>query len=470
MISLVSIPFELSPGNPQNVAIGDRAQLRWIAWIDTAVALLSLEIQKILLLAGCMQDSSTCYRTSTLYCTAFTEVSMRWKLEIGIESFLSHHSHTAQELAFASGLGLLQRLPSLSLAPPSHRLQGLLSARCTVQEKATIEEEYFTLVVLPLACSLVIKRAQPPNLGKAVVDYRIPAGTKVADFDNPKSTLGQNTKFKIIGNNTIQEAVEFLDQPQGIFSSILLKVTDKSIFQPNKNDSSSAQLGFRRTDLLPAYNAATIEKGKKTYHHSFQLMQQLNISHGYLLGSLEYVEADGAHVFDLFHGSDFDSKDTSGKPLPNEQVARSFRVRDINFNTIFSAKAELKIIYNFAIEVDWDKKTLQVYFSTGNAPLKKVKESVPNVSKNPKASDPAGKCEWHLQLIKQPLPNPNDPEEKRGDIPHRGIQPSNIHEGIVQLRNFVEDTTTEPLDSNPDGPSNRHKRECNKGKRQETSG
>ncbi|MBW0473027.1 hypothetical protein O181_012742 [Austropuccinia psidii MF-1] len=312
-----------------------------------------------------------------------------------------------------------------------------------------------------------------PSLGKIVVDYRIPASAKVSDFDDPSSALAKNTKFKAIGSNKVDEVVEFEKQPKAPFSSIVFKITDKSIFQPNEKDNSSAQLGFRRTDLLPLYNAPEVEVGKKTYHHSFKLAKPLNISHGYLLGSLEFVAGDGAHMFDIFYGSDFESKETSGKPVPNEQVASSFRVRDINFNPIYSVKAELKTVYNFAIEVDWTKQTLQVFFSTDNNPLVKVGNPAPSIPKNPKAAGSTGKNEWHLQLIKMPIPDPKDPEDKRGDVPHKGLQPPITDEEIVQLRNFVEDTTNEAPNPNPDGDSSGVKRQgkaCRKTKRNRGNG
>ncbi|MBW0487809.1 hypothetical protein O181_027524 [Austropuccinia psidii MF-1] len=286
------------------------------------------------------------------------------------------------------------------------------------------------------------------SYGEMALDYRIPANARVADLSNKASPVGKLTKALLTGGNKPEDVFEFQKQPKTNFSSIIVKINDKSIFQPNRNDNKSAQVGFRRTDIVVNYDAAKLEKGKKTYHHSIQLPKALNNAHGYLLASVEYAEADGAHIYDIHYGTQFDSKDTSGKAKPE---GNNIRVRDVNFQELFSVKADLKTIYNFAIEVDWDKSTLQVYHSTNDSPLKLVKATSPNVSKNPKAAKPAGKCEWHIQMIKEPLPDPKDPEKDRSDVPHKGIQESGINEEVVHLRDFIEDTTKDPVTLNPDG-------------------
>ncbi|PLW50862.1 hypothetical protein PCASD_01098 [Puccinia coronata f. sp. avenae] len=121
--------------------------------------------------------------------------------------------------------------------------------------------------------------------------YRVPLNAKVADIDNPGSALGKLTQFKIIGSNTVNDAYEFQKTPNGKFQSITFKINDNSIFKPDKNPKDD-QVGFRRNDLLPKYDAKAIETKKRTYHHSFIFKKDLDKKHGYLLASVEFPKAE----------------------------------------------------------------------------------------------------------------------------------------------------------------------------------
>jgi len=191
-----------------------------------------------------------------------------------------------------------------------------------------------------------------PNLSKVVVDYRVPLSAKVADLDDPASVMGNRTFFKIMGENSVTESYEFQKTPNGKFQSITFKINDKSIFLPD-NDPKKAQVGFRRNDLLPKYDPKALEVGKKTYHHSFIFKEGLNKTHGYLLASVEFPKENGAHMFDLHWGNAFRSENIEGKLSPD---ANKIKLRDINFETLFSVDMVIGKVFNFAVEIDWDKK------------------------------------------------------------------------------------------------------------------
>ena len=286
---------------------------------------------------------------------------------------------------------------------------------------------------------VVLSALVAPNFSKIILDYRIPLTAKVADLTVKTTALGKLTKDTIQGTNSLAEAYEFLKPATGKFQQMVLKINDKSIFQDQK--------GFRRNDIVPVYDPVSIEKDIKTYHHSFIVKKdgKLDLRHGYLLASVEFAKADGTHIYDIHLGTPFKSDNTAGTKSPD---ADFFRVRDINFKTLFDVKMIPDTIFNFAIEVDWKQNKLSVYHSTGNDKLKQVVKPTAFVATNEKAKNAAGTGEWHIQMIKEPLPNKADPEKERSDVPHKGIQESNIDESIIHFRNFIEDKTT----TDPDGP------------------
>ncbi|CAH7676890.1 hypothetical protein PPACK8108_LOCUS11995 [Phakopsora pachyrhizi] len=284
--------------------------------------------------------------------------------------------------------------------------------------------------------------------GEVVSEYRLGKETKSLDFDNESSALRNKTKFLITGSNKPSQVLEILTDKSSNFAMIATKVNDESIFKPDPEDAKQDQLGFRRLDVLPQYDPTTIETGKKAYHHSLMLSKDsmLDLAHSYLLGSVEDPKT-GGHIYDIVLGTDYDAKNTSGKVAPN---ANKFRVRNMKFADLFTVDAVVGETNNFAIEVDWTKNTVQAFHSKGSENLKAVSKVEAN---DPKAKTVAGTCEWHIQMIKSPLPDPNDTPEQRNDLVHGGIQKSGILESIVQFRNFVEDTSKDPLTANPEGPA-----------------
>ncbi|POW13932.1 hypothetical protein PSTT_03372 [Puccinia striiformis] len=252
-----------------------------------------------------------------------------------------------------------------------------------------------------------------PSFSKIVLDYRIPLTAKVADMADKATALGKLTNATIIGSNKLKDAYAFLPQTGGKFNMVTLKINDKSIFQPDKTNKKNDQVGFRRNDIVPNYDPSKLEVGKKTYHHSFIFDKSLNNKHG-------------THMYDIHHGTPFDAKNTDGKASAD---ANKIRVRDINFETL----------------------SLRVLHSVGDEKLAEVVKSTVITPKNPKVVNVAKTGEWHIQMIKEPLPNPTDKLEERSDVPHKGIQEKGIKEQITMLRNFIEDTTTDAGSTDPDG-------------------
>jgi len=245
-------------------------------------------------------------------------------------------------------------------------------------------------------------------------DFRLTPNMRTADLDNPNSALSRLITYIVKG---AASASQYVAVVPGYSRSpeLQIQIRDDSIFVPGGN-SANAQNGFRRTDVLPAINKATALSGVTTFYQTIRLDSRAPLvhAHGYLLASIEIPTGD--HVWDIFAGSDFDSQNTAHTPSRNSQT---IRVRDLRTNTLFSLPLSYDQAYNFAITVDWSANTLTVYASTGNSPLRKVAGPVSN---DRKAASSSGQGEYHLQLIKFPLPDAKDPVSKRSDVPHVGFQ------------------------------------------------
>lgn len=92
-----------------------------------------------------------------------------------------------------------------------------------------------------------------------------------------------------------------------------------------------------------------------------------------------------------------------GSPFTNPkgdlpvQDAHNFKVLDHALNVLFSTPFTSGCWHNFAVQVDWDNRTLAVLFSKGNMPLKPVTKVMPNLSA---AAGTAGQGEFHFGVLK----------------------------------------------------------------------
>ncbi|EGG04062.1 uncharacterized protein MELLADRAFT_89568 [Melampsora larici-populina 98AG31] len=261
---------------------------------------------------------------------------------------------------------------------------------------------------------------------------------KGSDADNPSSALSKLIKFVVKGQKN--KRGDYLSiNSKGKDVELGIEIKDSSIFCPG-DKTENCQHGFRRTDVLPAIDSTKTLDGVTVFHQSFRMNPQLplNLTHGYLLASIElpnvFACTLGDHVFDIFAGSDFSSNLTQKSPSDPKTI----RIRDLNSKVLYSMPIKNDTLYNTAITVDWVGNSLMVSASEGDDELKIVAGPLEN---SPKVVDPANKLtgEWHVQLIKFPLPNPADPYDKRSDVVHKGLQESNLHEGVFFSNMYVED-------------------------------
>jgi Glycoside hydrolase 131 catalytic N-terminal domain len=98
-------------------------------------------------------------------------------------------------------------------------------------------------------------------------------------------------------------------------------------------------------------------------------------------------------ILDQHPGSPFTNPT---EPLPARK-AEYLKVLDRDLNVVFEAKFIDDAWHNFAVIVDWDKKTLQAFYSQDQRTLLPVSKVVPNLSVKDGA---AGRGEFHFGLLK----------------------------------------------------------------------
>ncbi|KAI0629797.1 hypothetical protein C8Q77DRAFT_1138613 [Trametes polyzona] len=214
---------------------------------------------------------------------------------------------------------------------------------------------------------------------------------------------------------------------------ISVTIDNSSVFIPG---GGPPQFGFRRTDIIAAVNGehteliTRMETNKTIFHFSIQKdeVRPLNYSHEYQIVFIE--PNDGSHVFGVQLGSPF-TNPTGPLPAPN---AHSFKVLDHALNILFTIPFTSHAWHNFAVEVDWNARTLAVWYSQDAELLRLVKGTTPNPTT---AAGPAGQGDFHFTVLKLPIVNPADTPADQGDVVHYGIQEGTV-EGLFYSGVFVE--------------------------------
>jgi hypothetical protein len=218
--------------------------------------------------------------------------------------------------------------------------------------------------------------------------------------------------------------------------AISVAIDNSSVFVPG---GGASQFGFRRTELIAQTNNnhtaldALMEVGVTVFHFSIMMdkAKPLNFSHEYQIVFIE--PNDGTHVFGIQLGSPF-TIPTGPLPAAN---AQSFKVLDHASNILFSTPFSEDTWHNFAVQVDWDNRTLAVLYSANGDTLKAVTKVVSNPTATAGA---AGQGDFHFGVLKLPLANPADSSANQGDVVHHGIQEGTT-EALVYSGVFVESAT-----------------------------
>ncbi|KAG4430857.1 hypothetical protein IFR05_013658 [Cadophora sp. M221] len=236
-------------------------------------------------------------------------------------------------------------------------------------------------------------------------DGRIAQGAVPEDFN----VLASKFKSAVVKGDGLlfSDIVAFPAVEQSLFDistnskAFSLSISDAAIFTPK---GGAPDLLTRRADLLPSIastlaNIATT--GKKTMHFSFQqdVASPLNLTHDYQVAFLETADF-ATHQFDVRVGKVVDA--AAGSPgadgtniVVNGNSKNAAGVQTL-FSTPFTAGFQ-----NFAVQMDFDLNTIQVFHSTENNPLVQVTEPLPN--------DNTGNGEYHFAVLKNAVDGQQPP-------------------------------------------------------------
>ncbi|KAK0717815.1 hypothetical protein B0T26DRAFT_829792 [Lasiosphaeria miniovina] len=265
----------------------------------------------------------------------------------------------------------------------------------------------FSALAAAQKCNLQFDGRLPKDLVAADLDV-------TNDFFDPNNVLGKGLKVSQVSRILPAGAGGLFDE--GVEAQpVEVLISDASIF----ND----QVGFRRSELLPASNDGSdpSTQGVKTVHFSVKKdnVRLLNLTHEYQLFFLESQDFSTNQVV-LKTGT------ILGQNTPDPDTLQLFgNVNDNPPQLLFSTKFLPDTFNNFALTLDFDKLTTQVFFSTGLDPLKQVTDVLKN--------DVSGQGQFHFGVLKKGL-------NGVGDITKNGEQEAGINEGIAYGGIFEEDS------------------------------
>ncbi|KAI1427307.1 hypothetical protein F5Y12DRAFT_783419 [Xylaria sp. FL1777] len=254
-------------------------------------------------------------------------------------------------------------------------------------------------------------------------DGRVPSDFSAASFNanngvfDPNNVFGQGLDLGSIIE--IQNSLSSLFDIDTI--PVEVTISDDSIFAPS---ADNVQTGFRRAELLIASNDGTDASttGVKTLHFSVMkdANRPLNLAHEYQLVFLESNDFS-TNQFVLKTGT------ILGENTADPDTLQLFG--NVNANpvqTLFSTPFTEDVFHNFAVTLDFDALTTQVFYSQGADALVAQTEAL--------ANDVSGQGQFHFGVLKKGL-NGGD------DIVKNGEQEPGIDEGIIFGGIFEEDSS-----------------------------
>ncbi|RYO93943.1 hypothetical protein DL763_004217 [Monosporascus cannonballus] len=240
---------------------------------------------------------------------------------------------------------------------------------------------------------------------RIVLDGRVPVDTELFDFDS-SATSPFNPDF-IRGPEKFSEILLFPDVPNSRFDdesykSVEVTINDQSVFQSQK--------GFRRIGLQIQGDENTGGPGTvgvRTLHWSVKQdpARTLNLTHEYL---------------NVWHETS-----TTGTIIGQSGNENTFKILDRENIEVWSTPINCEEWQNFAVTLDFNKNTLQVYYSIGDAPLEAVTPALSNNN--------AGQGQYQMGILKKPTGT--------DDVVNSGFQETGLDEGQIYGGIFLEDST-----------------------------
>jgi len=264
--------------------------------------------------------------------------------------------------------------------------------------------------------------AQPYDpICKVVLDGRVPATASPSTFDTSKSPFlrdyakPDDLKWaKVITFPTVPPAV--FDYKNG-GRPIQININERSLYQEQK--------AVRRAGLVidPKGILTDLEAqiGVKTFHWSVRQPQDrtLNFTHEYM--NVFHVNKDeDVFNFRVLVGKMIAWKD---QPVP----LTNFKFVNKKNEGIWSTDVVYGAWQNFAVTLDFQKNTIQVWHSRNNDQLQPVTPVLPN--------DNSEKGKFHVGVFKKPTGVTKEMSFKSGGYQERAFDDAQIYGGV-----FVEDS------------------------------
>ncbi|KAI8946394.1 hypothetical protein F4801DRAFT_64015 [Xylaria longipes] len=233
------------------------------------------------------------------------------------------------------------------------------------------------------------------------------------DFDS-YATSPFNPDY-IRGSEKFSETLQFPNVTSSRFDNattmaIEVTINDESIFQ--------TQNGFRRAGLQiqgDTNEGGPGTTGVRTLHFSVKqdAQRKLNLTHEYL---------NVWHEASDYSANQFNFQ--TGTLIGKGGDKNTFKVLNRQNTEVWSTPIDETAWQNFAITLDFNKNTLQVYYSKDDEPLESVTSALSN--------DNSGGGQYQIGILKKPT--------ESTDVVNEGYQESNLNEGQIYGGLFLEDS------------------------------
>ncbi|KAI1819457.1 hypothetical protein F4861DRAFT_137880 [Xylaria intraflava] len=245
-----------------------------------------------------------------------------------------------------------------------------------------------------------------------VLTGQVKASLTASDFDS--ATTSPFDPDFVRGSQPFSETLNFPNVTNSRFDnatykSVEVTIDDDSIFQ--------GQNGFRRAGLLmngDVNDGSPGSTGIRTLHFSVKQdgERKLNLTHEYL--NVWHETADySANQFNF----------EMGTIIGGSGDKNTFKVLNRENTEVWSTAIDETAWQNFAVTLDFDQNTLQIYYSANDDPLEAVTDALPN--------DNSGEGQYQIGILKKPTGT--------DDVVNSGYQESNINEGQIYGGLFIED-------------------------------
>ncbi|CAO2656562.1 Nn.00g053650.m01.CDS01 [Neocucurbitaria sp. VM-36] len=242
-----------------------------------------------------------------------------------------------------------------------------------------------------------------------IFDGRVPSNLTLSSFDTPSTSpfspdyvKGENRTWSSIlllphqQQNTTTTApipVSRFDTPS-LHQPLEVTIDSASLFRAGSN----LQTGFRRAGLLlkadandPGADAA--DAGVVTFHWSVlqDSKRPLNLSHEYM--NVWHEKADYSGNQFTFVGGVVLVGD-GGDGVDTKEEREVWKVQNYKNEFVFRTPMVFDRWQNLAVQLDYGKNTIRVFYSMGDMPLEAVTEALPNEN--------AGGGQLQLGIAKKP--------------------------------------------------------------------